>query len=159
MLNNGGLPGSSVNASHYELQRSTDGNQYSTIATVAARGSNSRYAYTDASPAEGDNYYRLKLVDMDGTFTYSTVAIVQLSCGQAQLLVYPNPTYGIVTIEGLKGNEQVLVTDALGRTMQQATANGTNLLQVDLSGLADATYQVSVISNNKVQTFKVVKQQ
>ena len=63
--------------SHYAVERSVDGKAWKTIGQVPAR-MRPEYAYTDALPATGRNYYRLRMVDFDGTETYSEIREVLL---------------------------------------------------------------------------------
>ncbi len=80
------------NFSHFELQRSADGIHFSSLAQVEAnRSSNgSKYAYTDASPFEGRNIYRLNMVDIDGKSSLSEVVTLTVKGGTGiAIQVYP----------------------------------------------------------------------
>ncbi len=65
--------GEEKNLQHFVVERSTDGQNFSAIGTVAPKGSNSDYRYEDASLSHFKNvfYYRLKIVDTDGSFEYT----------------------------------------------------------------------------------------
>ncbi len=87
-----------VNFNYYELEHSTDGNTFTTTSIIFSAGENgngAEYNYVDKSVAAkgGLIYYRLKMVDIDNKFTYSTIRIIRL--GKANGLVtlnsYPNP--------------------------------------------------------------------
>jgi hypothetical protein len=85
---------SEKNSSYFELQRSTDGRNYSLVQTVAAAGTSTQarnYEQTDPLPLSKVTYYRLLQVDQDGTKNYSSV--VPLAPGKLalQLNVWPNP--------------------------------------------------------------------
>ncbi|MEJ7740655.1 MAG: peptidoglycan DD-metalloendopeptidase family protein [Chitinophagaceae bacterium] len=71
------------NIASIEIQRSRDGNNYTAIEAVApTAGINStvnNYAYTDANTQRGQNFYRLKIVDNDGQYTYSNIISIQLA--------------------------------------------------------------------------------
>lgn len=92
-----------VNASHFDVERSTDAKQFEKIGRVEAAGSGGGlhdYTFTDVQYGEtpGQYYYRLRMVDADGTFVLSRIE----SLGHAPILnVYPNPvaTNQAVTIE------------------------------------------------------------
>lgn len=82
------------NISHYVVERSADGKKFTKIGTVAAVNAarSHIYSFTDASPLQGTNYYRLHIQEPTGAERYST--IVSLRPGNAtgpQLIVYPNP--------------------------------------------------------------------
>jgi len=68
-----------INASHYEIQRSNDGSNWSTIATVAAKGlatGVNQYRYADVNSASVTVYYRVKQVDVDGKSMFTAVKSV-----------------------------------------------------------------------------------
>ncbi|MGN6491297.1 MAG: polysaccharide lyase family 8 super-sandwich domain-containing protein [Agriterribacter sp.] len=89
------------NSKLFEIQRSTDGNQFSVVAIVAASEFSSTatsYTYSDPDAASlGRNtvYYRLKLIDADGSFTYSPIRDIFLQKGTAVFSIGPNPSTGI----------------------------------------------------------------
>jgi hypothetical protein len=62
--------GNEVNFLHYEVETRHDGNGFSTVGIVAATN-NTSYNFLHGNPVAGINYYRLKLVDIDGNFSYS----------------------------------------------------------------------------------------
>ena len=76
--------------SHYEIQRSSDGRNFSTIQTLQSRNSVSRAIYTvnDSKPLNGISYYRLRMVETDGSANYSRIASVQFATGNS-IAVYP----------------------------------------------------------------------
>ncbi len=83
-----------INSDHFDLFKSADGQDFSLVATIKAAGFSSvikNYSYQDNSPNTGNNvYYRLKQVDIDGKYTFSSV--VKLTIGlSTSAVVYPNP--------------------------------------------------------------------
>jgi hypothetical protein len=61
-----------VNFNYYDLERSGDGSNFSKIATIYPNGFN-KYQFTDLNTLSGANFYRLKMVDLSGAYTYSTI--------------------------------------------------------------------------------------
>jgi len=119
---------SEVNSARFEVERSTDGQAFASVGQVPAQGNKSTptaYAYQDALPAAptGPLYYRLRLVDQDGTATYSPVRTVRLGETPAGLLVFPSPAAGPATLAGAAPGAPVQVLDALGRVVLTATAD------------------------------------
>jgi hypothetical protein len=87
-----------IDFNYYELEHSSDGKAFSTTAIVfgaAENGHGAEYTYNDKSVAgkTGLIYYRLKMVDIDGKFTYSPVRIIRLGDDNNSLALtaYPNP--------------------------------------------------------------------
>ncbi|WP_158605968.1 T9SS type A sorting domain-containing protein [Taibaiella sp. KBW10] len=140
----------------YEIQNSQDGREYRTIGTVAPKGDNSTYAYTQVNAAEGANYYRLKMIDRDGSFEYSNVKKVNVACSNIQLA--PTVTNGLTKVYGLSGTETVKVINNLGQIVTNQQVKGTEAT-IDLSAFAAGLYHVIVVRGaENVFAGKVVKQ-
>ena len=77
-----------INFSHFEIERSSNGNRFETIDKTYSRGEG-RYSYIDENPLSGRNYYRLKMVDKDAQFTYSPVRALFVKT--AEINIFPNP--------------------------------------------------------------------
>jgi len=82
-----------VNSDRFEIQRSSEGKSWEQIGTVASNGESStlkNYHFIDQTPLNGQNLYRLRMVDKDGTFAYSRVRSLTQENGPIAF-VYPNP--------------------------------------------------------------------
>lgn len=83
---------SETNSDFFEIQRSRNGKEWQPLGRVTSAGESKgqvSYDFTDGNPVEGNNYYRLKMVDRDGTFAFSQVRKVSWAGGG--LAVFPNP--------------------------------------------------------------------
>ncbi len=140
----------------FDIERSSDGRSWQTLALVPGHGTTQEeqsYAYTDERPQPGENYYRLKQVDFDGKFEYSDIRSVVMGSGAKDVAgIYPNPTHsGLVRLDYYaekEGDLSVSVFDALGRLMihqNQPLQAERNLLQFDFSQLAPGTYSVLLV--------------
>lgn len=92
---------SEFNTSHFIVERSNDGRQFIALGRVEAAGEATDkqfYQYTDASAVAGVNHYRIRLIDKDGTSTYSDIRTVQLR-DDSRILVYPVPARDHLFIE------------------------------------------------------------
>ncbi|NJN35681.1 MAG: T9SS type A sorting domain-containing protein, partial [Saprospiraceae bacterium] len=126
--------------SHFDIERSIDGNSFHSIAQVKGNNKPSSYQYTDNQPFS-TTYYRLKQVDYDGTATYSKVVSVSNKGGKA-LKVYPTlVSNGILTVdtEGVQ-LQSFSITNLLG----QQVLTGKTTQQIDVSALAKGTYILKV---------------
>ena len=89
------------NTQHFTVQHSTDGTNWKDLSTVQAKGNSQviqRYKYTHTNPSPGLNYYRLQMVDLDGTGSFSDIGKVMMPINDGFRL-YPNPVQnGIVTV-------------------------------------------------------------
>ena len=114
---------------YFLVERSADDVNYYVIDEVDVTATGDQYvnyAYTDADPAEGENYYRVTAVYTDGTDMQSELRLVQFGT-YGQVSMFPNPASEDVTVslEGFEGKEtSLIVTDALGRTVSTRKVDG-----------------------------------
>jgi hypothetical protein len=143
------------NIAWYSVQRSTDGVAWDPIATVPAAanpGVVNDYSFED-NTATGSEYYRIAEYDRDGKYTLSR--IVTTDCNtQEPINVWPNPVSDRLYIRlwvSDAGEAAVRMFDAKGSLVRQLSKRlsvGTNLLQLDVKGLAAGIYLVNIIHND-----------
>ncbi len=134
---------SEVHTSHFEVEASTNGTDYRALGRVQAAGNSEekqQYTYRHMSPAAGRYYYRLKMVDQDGTFRYSGTRILHFS-NQATFVLQPNPAGNQVRLDGMAENSSIKIMDAAGRTVLQQKLTGT-ATSLSLETLTPGHYQV-----------------
>ena len=156
----------------FEVQASKDGKSFSKIAFVESRVVNSsvtqRYSYIDKAPVvAGTRYYRLAQVDLDGTTTYSSLKIVDMSTKIVAAAAFPNPFAEgqEVSVRLPQGGESRLVNIVLTNTLGQVVYEQQAQVQdgeVELSvntakANAKGLYLLNVIDNGTKYTFKLVK--
>jgi Leucine-rich repeat (LRR) protein len=145
-----------LNTQSFVIEHSTDASTYSVIGNVKAVGSGANnYTFTDNSPVNGINYYRLKSVDIDGAFTYSKVVSVQLTINKNKLLVYPNPSRDNILITGTHLSS-LQVIDNLGRVVKVISLVDASNPTVNISTLQAGAYHLRVQTtdgNVSVATF------
>ncbi|SDE61007.1 Por secretion system C-terminal sorting domain-containing protein [Dyadobacter soli] len=137
-----------TNSDRFEIERSANGKAWSKIGTVASTGESKvlvKYTFSDANPLSGENYYRLKMVDKDATFAYSSIKNVSFG-HLAKQLAYPNPARDIVYIQDADNVKSVSVIDMNGKTVKEAGIAAGGTFRVD--GLAVGMYLVKVVDNN-----------
>jgi hypothetical protein len=133
-----------LNTSHFNVQRSTDGVSFTDIGTAKAIGSGAnKYGFIDNNPADGINYYRLQIVDMDGAATYSKVVSCELSVVSKQITVYPNPSRDNVTISG-SHISSLQVIDNIGRVVKVVSLKDATNPSLSVSGLPAGVYHLRV---------------
>ncbi|WP_347160269.1 T9SS type A sorting domain-containing protein [Pontibacter chitinilyticus] len=140
---------SEEHSSHFDVEVSRDGKAFGSIGTVAAAGnSNTRlnYTYKYVPPAAGTYYFRLKQVDVDGTFEYSKVVVAPVLTNQ-QVYLYPNPAGGEVMQlrhPVAAGAEKVTLWNAAGKKLlEQPVAKGSTETSLNVEGFPAGVYQVS----------------
>ena len=158
-----------INASHFVIERSLDGQAYSDAGTVFAIGNSTtiqHYAFTDnlIHTTQSVIYYRLRQVDADGKIAYSAIRIIRTGKKDATvtILAYPNPVANELRIsipnnwQGKKVNYEVVNVN--GQTAKRmVVANSSQTETVDLSSLAPGFYMVKVACNGEVAQQKIIK--
>jgi hypothetical protein len=148
---------SEINTSHFETERS-EGNHFEKIGTVKAVSSTASYSFTDVSPLEGRNYYRLRIVDNDANFSYSPIRTTRLLSSN-QLQLYPNPASASIrvslhTVNG--GTEKLDLYNSAGCLLQSRIISlepGVNRTTLDISMIPKGLYHVSAEGSGWVQSF------
>lgn len=154
---------SEINSYQFVVERSADGVNFIAIATVAAAGNSGsavQYANEDKHPLNGKSFYRLKMVDKDGSTEYAGVVTVQMSM-PASLRLMQNPVQQTLRIQNsspTSANEQWQIVNALGVVVKTGKMQ-TGLMQIDVSQLAAGTYWLQQYNaNNRSQVLPFVKQ-
>ena len=122
------------------------------------------YSFRDTEPDKfGPRYYRLKIVNADGSFSYSPVRSVLFN-DPVLWHIYPNPSNGMFSlVYQLNNNEQLYarVVDSKGSLIKEYYRKANGFLQklnIDLYGSAKGVYLLQINASGKKQTFKLYKQ-
>ena len=147
-----------MNTSHFEIEHSIDGRQFTAIGQVTAnnRAGTNNYQFTHASLSEPSNYYRLKMVDLDGNFTYSDVKVVRLSTTTV-FQVFPNPARHTITVRGTDPNGILRVLTADGRLMKQYVTRGGDM-PINISTLPAGMYIIWYKHHDRQQQQLIMKE-
>lgn len=152
------------NFDYFQIERADETLVFNTIANhIAGKGGvnvATPYTYSDRTPIQGKNYYRLKSVDLDGSYEYSNVIMVYTSAGNNVIKVYPNPVNErVFTIElqddmGLPVN--LLLVDRLGRGLYTEVLS-SNTTQVQLPpSIETGIYFVKLSSARKQKVLPIM---
>ena len=156
------------NFHRFEIERSSDGGSFFNIANELSVGNNSGglYKFIDHNPFTGTNFYRLKMIDLDGTFVYSTIIRIEYSKKDfTNTLVYPNPGSDNLNIQlqSIKLQPVIIkVYDIGGKQVQliktKLTA-GLNDLIIPLGKIATGIYLIELKNENGeiLNTFKIYR--
>jgi hypothetical protein len=137
---------SEQHSAYFGVERSPDGQAFGEIGRVAAAGTSTQahaYALLDAQPLAGVAYYRLRQVDVDGTFQYSPVRVVARGRAPGALSIFPSPAHAAATLLGAAPGTPVQLFDTQGRLVASATADAAGQATLALPpGLAAGLYVV-----------------
>lgn len=150
---------------YFELQRSSDGVVFETVASYTGRGTSTRrtdYAHTDkgARAVARTLYYRLRQVDQDGTASLSDVRVVRFDGTVATAVaVYPSPATDKATLDLLtlpKAPFAVEIVGADGRVLHRFSAEGAREVPLPAAGMAKGMYLVRVTGQGQSYLTKLV---
>jgi hypothetical protein len=151
------------NVKEFVVEKSRDAKGFSTIGTVAPtnRSTTATYDFDDANLNESINYYRLKMVDNDGSFKYSNVIAIKLGGKITKgVSVFPNPVSNNINIIHAAAEEGAIIriVSITGSTVAQYTvAKDATQTSVDASQLMAGQYFINYISKGTLVTTSFVK--
>ncbi|RIJ41670.1 CARDB domain-containing protein [Pontibacter oryzae] len=156
-----------INNDRFIIERSQDGKTFTAIASVKGAGNSSvtlNYSFVDAKAPVGTSYYRLKQVDFDGKYEYSTVVAATLTNTlngqQPKATLYPNPTNGYAKLNMAalpSGTYSVAIISMDGRLVKQVQVNSELEQELDLSTLANGKYVLRLQGQNVQQNINFLK--
>lgn len=150
---------SEQNSKGFEIQRSADAKNWKNLGFVTVKSENGNststlnYGFTDNAPLKGANYYRLKMVDLDGSFGYSNIRNVDMEGEMAEVTLFPNPASSQLLLKDLNTSLAVSVTviNAAGVEVYTSTSN---LQSVDVSRMPEGLYVLVVKQTGGSQTVR-----
>jgi hypothetical protein len=134
-----------INNSHFNIERSTDGENWDILGTVDGIGNSHQevdYSFMDYNPANGLNLYRLEQVDFDGKSAHSDVMAVLVANAEKapDLQLFPNPSTGQVSVQGIP-YETIRVRNLSGKLLYEHKAQSKH----DLQFLDKGIYFIEVV--------------
>ena len=146
---------------HFVVEKSLDGRTFIELTRVKGQGttsSTSNYKAMDYQPQTGNNYYRIKQTDADGTSTYTPVSSIQFSTTGTSISVFPNPTNNMLTLQtDAVANTLYQITDLTGNLIQ-SNRIFSNRMQINIGQLPAGTYILNILREKQVvETFKITK--
>ncbi len=147
---------SEENNDYFIVQKSTDGIYFEDIDRVEGAGNSNvivNYQSFDENP-DNINYYRLLQVDFDGQNSLSDIIVVRNN-NEKEMLVYPNPSTGVVNIE-TENSVDVSIYSSVGQTVAQYHFEANTLNKIDLSNQPKGIYFVSYYSVDKLIVKKLM---
>lgn len=155
---------SEVNTRHFEIQRSANGSSFETIGMQTATGAqaiNTSYTFRVERPWTGNNFYRLKMMDTNGSHSYSPVVLLRDEDAM-QLSIYPNPAADVLYIKLPAQSTPLLGTpayvfDAKGKTVLQTHLQFGSINALSIKALPAGMYIIQCNMNGKPFALKFLK--
>ena len=148
---------------YFALQHSTDGLQFTSIGTVAATDNNTfarNYSYTDNSPSQGINYYRLAMVNAVGVISYSPIGVLTFSAPSRPVTLYPTPTKDILYISapGISEARNIDLVSVTGQVLESYSISKLDGSTLSVSRLAAGSYFVRIRGGGQSFVLPFLKQ-
>ncbi len=157
-----------VNTDHFEIEKSADALHFLTFQNVAAAGTNvltRNYATVDPNPSIPDSYYRLKMVDQDGRFSYSPIVYISNKLDEKPV-IYPNPATDHIWLQltnSVAKNYQLTIYNIDGKRLALQSLNlipGYHQIRISLPNNGSQNLLFITLSDEMGSKllFKIVKQ-
>lgn len=146
--------------SHFIIERKSAANRdYKTIGVLNGKyPTGGNYAFTDDKIRHAaDYYYRLKMIDQDNSFEYSSIVSVTTACGNKEIQIRPNPVTNsrkaVIGFHSIETMETINIFDASGRVVKtlhpSLEANQYNEIQIDMGQLPSGMYFIQITSTGQ----------
>lgn len=151
-----------INVSHYNIERSNNAQNFTTIGKVKANNKQENdYSFTDDLKTNEQQlqtlYYRISGIDFDGRETYSAIKTISKRQLFNTVNIFPNPTKSLVNIECKESISKLLIIDYSGRVIKQLNNPAEQYQTINTQQFAKGIYVVQVTTmNNKVFNEKLI---
>ncbi|HEV7780227.1 MAG TPA: LamG-like jellyroll fold domain-containing protein [Chitinophagaceae bacterium] len=158
---------SEQNTSHFEIEKSSDGTNFHTLGNISAKGnSNDKtyYSFLDVSASTTTNFYRLKMVDIDGAFTYSRVVVIKNNNSLPDIQLFPNPAHDVLQLQlpSRKNSPvSIYINNATGQSFYNRSLQlqeGMNATSIPVQHLPAGTYYLVTENGDGRQIRSFIKQ-
>jgi len=148
------------NIRYFVVERSNDNVHYTDIDTVQALNNGNfteTYHDEDQNPLKGISYYRLRIINADGSISYSAPVYVRITDSKAPL-IYPNPAKGILNIvRGEEPIKSISFFDMMGRAVGRiSNISDNNIIKTPVNTLANGAYVVEIRTATSVFREKLI---
>ena len=151
-----------INLARFEIERSADGRKWQSIHQLTVPGNSDQvknYQWVDINPLQGNNYYRLRSVNMDGTYEFSAVRTININT-KNQFTIFPNPAKNQVNLQiPIASGEaaQIELFNAQGIRVMLSKTN-SSLINLPVQSFGRGIYQIRVTRNGNAETSRLILQ-
>jgi hypothetical protein len=148
-----------INIGKYEIEYSTNALDFNKIGSINAKGvnGNSNYLFYHNNPINGVNYYRLKMINIDGSYSFSPIRVVNF-IKTSTIKIYPNPVINSLTVSVNKQDNKLNTVKLYNNVGQLIITKSFAInTQLDLTSLASGTYLIRVDDGTEIKIFTIQK--
>ncbi len=140
----------------FVIETSEDGRFYTELAGLKAENNRFYYSYIHLNVPTAINYYRIRVLKLDGKFIYSNIAKVNNS-KYKESKCFPNPTSGKLTVISAFEIKELKVVDVLGRIIYTEKDKNEFRSELDVSYLSSGQYFLQLIGKNEIELLQFNK--
>src|SRR6185437_5319418 len=151
-----------VNNAHFEIERSTDGNTFVTIGSLSNKTGElgASYNFTDPAPVKGVDLYRIKQVDIDEKYSYSSTVEVNVNLPARGIYLQANPVTDVITL--MNSQQQLVrglqILDLSGRVLVNVASNSSGSeISENVGWLQPGYYFLRVFTAANATTLRFIK--
>lgn len=151
-----------TNINSYDIEKSSNGINFTKVGNVTATNAN-MYNWLDASPADGNNYYRIKVIDNSGDIKFTETVNVRIGKEKNIINVVNNPILNnkiLLQMENTdKGVYTINLYNQLGQLLNKNDIKhngGSASYSININNLAKGVYQLSISNTSGLQVTKTV---
>ncbi len=140
-----------TNSASFDIQHSLNGKVWTVLGNIAAKGESTAlqsYSFHDNEPVSGENLYRLKMIDHDGTFAYSHIATLTFTT-QEDITVFPNPVADMLQIKVQQNwdNVKKIKIFNMNSEIVYSATNQKLTRAIDVKSIPPGLYVVQITDN------------
>ena len=151
------------NTQSFIIQYATNGKDWTDVDTISSKHlvTENDYSVLINNLSVGENYFRLKMVDKGGSFSYSNMVSISFEGNSTSFLVYPNPAKNGLSVQlnsNSTGKAIVQVTDMAGKVLKQVLQKNSNqTIPIDIANLSSGSY-ILVVKGDKEEKKIFIKE-
>ncbi|MBK8493712.1 MAG: T9SS type A sorting domain-containing protein [Chitinophagaceae bacterium] len=152
-----------LNVAKYNIQRSLDGNSFTTKGAVHSTGNSTatkNYSYTDNTISNlnaGRIYYRLQIVDINGKVAYSNIEVVKPAADML-VSIAPNPVHDHIIVSSQDKLKMLSIINIMGQVLKTVSLTGTaNQQKIEVRELPAGNYFIKAVGEDQVWTKQFIK--
>ena len=152
------VTGTEINNDRFEIEWSQDALRFEMIESIPGVGNSSsaqKYSFLHTEPLHGDNYYRLKQIDLNGAYAYSGIRHIYIEKFDEPVIA-PNRSSDIIRLLGLSSFADLHIFNSQGDLVftGKGLADGS---AIDISSLASGYYMARINYGSKLKILPVIK--
>jgi hypothetical protein len=156
---------SEQNLQGFSIERGTATSDFTAIGYAVAKGNTNtvtNYVSTDQQPIPGLNFYRLKMMNSNGEFSYSKIVSADIKNELFSIRLSPNPAKNIlfVKITALIESATLQIIDANGAALKEALvpAGNTAAVSFDINNLSTGIYNLRIFTKTRMEVVRFIKE-